>query len=137
MILLLLTFLASARADTHACSIRDIPIKRPRLAKYAAASGDLKEPRFLRTEENAELTPDNPTTYWAMPTDGSTVVVKVHRASMDPSAGSSGVVWIDTMLTIDPAAKTVSGTDECDAPHSITEHVLEILKVTQKPGAAN
>lgn len=137
MILFLTFLILPAHAGTHTCSLRDIPINQPRLTEYATASGNLKEPRRLRTEANPEFDPDYPTTFWALPTAGATVAVKVHRAIAAPSAGDTAieVVWVDTMLTIDPRSMSVSGDDECDRLQPVTEHILEILKVIQEPGA--
>lgn len=135
MVLFLLTLITSAHADT--CSIRDISLNGSMLARYAADSARLPAPKLFRTEENPEFAPDFPTTYWALPTAGTTVEVKVHRAApvATNAHGPIQIGWSDTVLTIDPAAKTVSGTDECDVLHPVTEHVLEVLKVIQEPEA--
>lgn len=136
MTLFLLTLLINpAHAET--CSLRDLTINQPRLIEYAAASGELKKPRLLRTEPNPAFDPDFPTTYWALPTAGNIAIIKIHHATMAPSGADTaiGVVWVDTVLIIDPATKTVSGTEECEVLHPATEHVLGILGVIQEPGA--
>lgn len=133
MLLFLTLLITTANAAT--CPLQDINLNESLLARYAADSTRLPTPKLLRTEENAEFAPDNPTTLWAMPTTGSTVVVKVHHAESAPSADGGYVTWVDTVLTIDPATKTVSGAEECGVLQPITEHVLEILGVIQEPGA--
>lgn len=126
-------------ANAAACSFRNLAINQPKLVQYAQGSQGLTEPKLFRTEGNPEFDPDNPTTFWALPTTGSTVQVKVRHATAAPvtTSGAIGVVWIDTVLTIDPVNKTVSGADECNVLYPITERVLEILQVIQASDAAN
>ena len=137
MLLFLLSLITSAHAETHTCSIRDISLNGSMLARYAADSARLPTPKLFRTEANPEFAPDNPTTFWALPTAGTTVAVKVHHATATSATSKDlvAVIWVDTVVTIDPATELVSGTDECDVLHPVTQHVLEILKVIQEPGA--
>lgn len=134
MFLLTLLLITPAHA-TNTCSLQDLNIDRTRLMQFAVASIGLTAPKLFFTEENPVFAPDNPTKYWALPTTGNTVTVKVHHADLSSETASVAVVWTDTVLTINPAAKSVSGTVECDALLPITEHVLNMLHVIQEPAA--
>lgn len=131
--LLFLTFLLALAHPAHATTCPfppNAPINSELLIRYATDSGRLTAPKLFRTEANPEFYPENPTTYWALPTAGSTIMVKVHRAESEPTAtGTIDVIWTDSLLTIDPKSRTLSGADECSALQPATEHMFEILNV--------
>jgi hypothetical protein len=131
---LLLLAVLSHPATAATCSLRDLSVDPTLLNRYAADSAGLTVPKLFRTEDSPEFGADYPTTYWALQTSGTTIQVKVHHAMSGPStSGEIDVIWFDTLLTIDPTAKSVSGADECSILHPVTEHVLEILNVIRAP----